>query len=136
MVALLPASNKRRSWRKLHLGVDGDGFIVTSKLTKRPSEHRLGSTEPKLIRRLRKNSREPHGEPCVRHAQPIPTRPLRLSRFQPHLNPTKRPDFTGCILVDNRSYDLFIAAVAALSPALDDSPSAAASRVSAGRGLV
>jgi len=27
-------SNKRRSWRKLHLGVDGDGFIVTSKLTK------------------------------------------------------------------------------------------------------
>jgi len=26
-------SNKRRAWRKLHLGVDGDGFIVTSKLT-------------------------------------------------------------------------------------------------------
>jgi len=23
-------SNKRRSWRKLHLGVDGDGFIVAS----------------------------------------------------------------------------------------------------------
>ena len=26
-------SNKRRSWRKLHLGVDGDGFIVASSLT-------------------------------------------------------------------------------------------------------
>jgi hypothetical protein len=26
-------SNKRRSWRKLHLGVDGKGFIVTSRLT-------------------------------------------------------------------------------------------------------
>ena len=26
-------SNKRRSWRKLHLGVDGDGFIVASELT-------------------------------------------------------------------------------------------------------
>jgi len=26
-------SNKRRSWRKLHLGVDGDGFIVASALT-------------------------------------------------------------------------------------------------------
>lgn len=26
-------SNKRRSWRKLHLGVDNDGFIVASKLT-------------------------------------------------------------------------------------------------------
>ena len=26
-------SNKRRSWRKLHLGVDGEGFIVTSRLT-------------------------------------------------------------------------------------------------------
>jgi hypothetical protein len=26
-------SNKRRSWRKLHLGVDGDGFIVASQLT-------------------------------------------------------------------------------------------------------
>ena len=27
-------SNKRRSWRKLHLGVDEDGFIVASDLTK------------------------------------------------------------------------------------------------------
>ncbi len=26
-------SNKRRSWRKLHLGVDGEGFIVVSELT-------------------------------------------------------------------------------------------------------
>jgi hypothetical protein len=26
-------SNKRRSWRKLHIGVDCDGFIVPSKLT-------------------------------------------------------------------------------------------------------
>ena len=26
-------SNKRRSWRKLHLGVDSDGFIVASELT-------------------------------------------------------------------------------------------------------
>lgn len=26
-------ANRRRSWRKLHLGVDGDGFIVASKLT-------------------------------------------------------------------------------------------------------
>ena len=26
-------SNKRRSWRKLHLGVDGDGFIVASSLS-------------------------------------------------------------------------------------------------------
>lgn len=26
-------SNRRRSWRKLHLGVDGEGFIVTSRLT-------------------------------------------------------------------------------------------------------
>ena len=26
-------SNKRRSWRKLHLGVDGEGFVVTSRLT-------------------------------------------------------------------------------------------------------
>jgi hypothetical protein len=26
-------SNKRRSWRKLHLGIDGDGFIVASELT-------------------------------------------------------------------------------------------------------
>ncbi|MBW2459376.1 MAG: transposase, partial [Deltaproteobacteria bacterium] len=26
-------SNKRRSWRKLHLGVDSDGFIVASALT-------------------------------------------------------------------------------------------------------
>lgn len=26
-------SNKRRKWRKLHLGVDGDGFIVASALT-------------------------------------------------------------------------------------------------------
>jgi hypothetical protein len=26
-------SNKRRSWRKLHLGVDSDGFIVASSLT-------------------------------------------------------------------------------------------------------
>ncbi len=26
-------SNKRRAWRKLHLGVDGDGFIVASNLT-------------------------------------------------------------------------------------------------------
>ena len=26
-------ANKRRSWRKLHLGVDGDGFIVASELT-------------------------------------------------------------------------------------------------------
>ena len=26
-------SNKRRAWRKLHLGVDGDGFIVASQLT-------------------------------------------------------------------------------------------------------
>jgi hypothetical protein len=26
-------SNKRRSWRKLHLGVDGEGFIVTSRPT-------------------------------------------------------------------------------------------------------
>ena len=25
-------SNKRRSWRKLHLGVDGEGFIVASEL--------------------------------------------------------------------------------------------------------
>ncbi len=27
-------SNKHRAWRKLHLGVDGNGFIITSKLTK------------------------------------------------------------------------------------------------------
>ena len=27
-------SNKRRSWRKLHLAVDGNGFIVASRLTK------------------------------------------------------------------------------------------------------
>jgi hypothetical protein len=26
-------SSKRRKWRKLHLGIDGDGFIVASKLT-------------------------------------------------------------------------------------------------------
>ena len=26
-------ANKRRSWRKLHLGVDADGFIVASQLT-------------------------------------------------------------------------------------------------------
>jgi hypothetical protein len=26
-------ANKRRSWRKLHLGVDGDGFVVVSRLT-------------------------------------------------------------------------------------------------------
>ena len=26
-------SNKRRSWRKLHLGIDDDGFIVASELT-------------------------------------------------------------------------------------------------------
>jgi IS5 family transposase len=28
-------SNKRRSWRKLHLGVDGDGYIIASALTDR-----------------------------------------------------------------------------------------------------
>ena len=28
-------SNKRRTWRKLHLGVDGEGFIVASALTER-----------------------------------------------------------------------------------------------------
>jgi len=26
-------SNNRRSWRKLHLGIDGDGFVVASELT-------------------------------------------------------------------------------------------------------
>jgi len=28
-------SNKRRSWRKLHLGIDGDGYIIASALTDR-----------------------------------------------------------------------------------------------------
>ena len=27
------ASNKRRSWRKLHLGIDGDGYIIAAALT-------------------------------------------------------------------------------------------------------
>jgi len=26
-------ANTRRSWRKLHLGVDGDGFVLVSRLT-------------------------------------------------------------------------------------------------------
>ena len=29
------ASNKRRSWRKLHLGIDGDGYIIAAALTDR-----------------------------------------------------------------------------------------------------
>lgn len=28
-------SNQRRSWRKLHLGIDGDGYIIASALTDR-----------------------------------------------------------------------------------------------------
>ena len=32
-VAKHKTSNKRRTWRKLHLGVDGNGFIVASRLT-------------------------------------------------------------------------------------------------------
>ena len=28
-------SNRRRSWRKLHLGIDGDGYIIASALTDR-----------------------------------------------------------------------------------------------------
>lgn len=31
-------SNKRRSWRKLHLGIDGDGYIITSALTDRTDD--------------------------------------------------------------------------------------------------
>ena len=31
-------SNKRRSWRKLHLGIDGDGYIVASALTDRMAD--------------------------------------------------------------------------------------------------
>jgi hypothetical protein len=34
-------SNKRRSWRKLHLGVDGDGYIIASALTDRLADDAL-----------------------------------------------------------------------------------------------
>ncbi|MDA0337077.1 MAG: transposase, partial [bacterium] len=31
-------SNQRRSWRKLHLGIDGDGYIIASALTDRNAD--------------------------------------------------------------------------------------------------
>ena len=31
-------SNQRRSWRKLHLGIDGDGYIIASALTDRAAD--------------------------------------------------------------------------------------------------
>ena len=49
-------SNKRRSWRKLHLGVDGDGFIVASRLTTRQGDDGviaqdiIKDTKPKIER--------------------------------------------------------------------------------------
>ncbi len=37
----LCTSNKGRSWRKLHFGVDGEGFVVTSRLTDSGSDDAL-----------------------------------------------------------------------------------------------
>jgi hypothetical protein len=37
-------SNQRRSWRKLYLGIDGDGYIIASALTDR-LEPRAGCTD-------------------------------------------------------------------------------------------
>jgi len=41
-VAKHKTTNKRRTWRKLHLGVDGNGFIVASRLTESGIRDRLG----------------------------------------------------------------------------------------------
>jgi hypothetical protein len=38
-------ANKRRSWRKLHLGVDGDGFVVVSRLTESGGDDALVGVE-------------------------------------------------------------------------------------------
>ena len=45
------ASRKRRDWRKLHIGVDDEGFIVAAELT--PSNEDDASTLPDLLEQVR-----------------------------------------------------------------------------------
>jgi hypothetical protein len=44
------ASKKRRDWRKLHIGVDDEGFIVAAELTARSADD--ASTLPDLLSQI------------------------------------------------------------------------------------
>ena len=52
-------SNQRRSWRQLHLGIDGDGYLIASALTDRPVDDAcVAISMLEQIDRLRAQHRE------------------------------------------------------------------------------
>ena len=88
------ASKKRRDWRKLHIGVDAEGFIVAAELTRRESVVWSGALRLRPIKRS-SESRNPSVWRSGRLKTTRSVNAVRTARFEYRRWPPRRPFFGG-----------------------------------------